>query len=102
MQPRANLDTRSVEELRQGATEIVRRVAQTRRPVAIQAEGQPPVVLLDLETYEHQLHLINLARLLLEGMEDVRAGRTRPLEEFLREFADAEEIPGRNLRSGSA
>jgi PHD/YefM family antitoxin component YafN of YafNO toxin-antitoxin module len=97
-----NLITHSVKDLQNDAAALVKQVGETKQPIRIKANGQPPVVVLDESTYDYYIHLINLGQLLNEGMEDVRLGRTRPLEEFLREFEDANKIPrGRKRRSSA-
>lgn len=100
MPNKPEMETRTVEELREDAAALVKRVATTKQPVRIAAEGLPPVVLLDEDTYDWYIHLINLGKMLNEGMEDIRQGRTIPLEDFLREFPDAKKVPGRSVRRG--
>jgi PHD/YefM family antitoxin component YafN of YafNO toxin-antitoxin module len=102
MPNKPNLVTHSVKELQSDAAALVKQVGETKQPIRVKANGQPPVVVLDEDTYDYYIHLINLGRLLNEGMEDVRLGRTRPLEEFLREFEDANKIPRRGKRQSSA
>jgi prevent-host-death family protein len=94
MPNKPNMETRSIADLQNDAAALVKQVGKTKQPIRIKAKGQPPVVLLDEDTYDSYIHLINLNRLINEGMEDVRAGRTRPLEKFLREFAHAKKIQG--------
>jgi prevent-host-death family protein len=93
MPNKPEMETHSVKDLQNDAAALVKQVGETKQPIRIKANGQPPVVVVDEDTYDYYIHLINLGRLLNEGMEDVRLGRTRPLEEFLREFEDARKIP---------
>ena len=87
-----NEDFRSVAEFEQDPREILRQVHRTGRPVVVTVKGRPDVVVLDAATFERRLKLVNLARLLAEAEADVRAGRTRPADEFLSEFGRADKI----------
>jgi PHD/YefM family antitoxin component YafN of YafNO toxin-antitoxin module len=93
MPTKPEMETRTVEELQRDAAALVRGVAETRQPVRIAADGQPPVVLLDEATYDWYIHLINLSRALNAGMADVREGRVQPLDEFFEELERAQDIP---------
>ena len=93
MPNKPNMETHSVADLQRDAAELVKQVAQSKQPVRVQAEGEPPVVLLDEATYDYYLHLINLTRLINEGEADVRAGRTRPMEEFIEELSRGNKAP---------
>src|SRR5437016_3535028 len=99
MPNKPKMETRSAKDLQADAAALVKQVGETRQPIRIKTNGHPPVVILDEETYDYYIHLINLGRLLNEGMEDIRLGRTIPLEEFLREFEDAKKIPRRSHTS---
>jgi PHD/YefM family antitoxin component YafN of YafNO toxin-antitoxin module len=101
MPTKPNMTTHSVKDLQVDAAALIKHVGETRQPIRIKANGHPPVVVLDEETYDHYIHLINLGKLLNEGLEDVRQGRTRPLEEFLREFEDAKKISRRHRPSSA-
>jgi prevent-host-death family protein len=78
----------SVEEFQAKASDLVKEVARTQDPIPVAVGGKPVAVLLDLETYHYHIHLINLARALFEAEADIRAGRTRPLDEVMNELLD--------------
>ena|SRR5947208_339998 len=101
MPNKPKMETLSAKDLQNDASALVKQVGDTKQPIRIKANGHPPVVILDEETYDHYIHLINLGRLLNQGMEHIRQGRTIPLEGFLREFEDAKKIPRRSNRSRS-
>lgn len=93
-------DFKSVEELCRGPEAIVDQVRRTDRPVVITAQGKPEVVMLKAAEYERLVHTLNLARLLAEGEASIRAGKTRPAEEFFEELLSeerrADKVPRRN------
>ena len=86
-------DFRSLAEFEEDPREIVKQVHRTGRPVVVTVKGKPDVIVLDAAAFEHRLKLVNLARLLAEAETDVRAGRTRPAEEFFSELSLEKEVP---------
>jgi prevent-host-death family protein len=79
-------DIRSVSELKRDTRKIFRHLHETGRPMVVTVKGKPDVVLLDAAVYERRLAEINLARLLAEGEEDIRAGRVRPAREAIKDI----------------
>ena len=85
-------DIRSVTELKRKTREILDQVRQTGRPVVLTVNGKADAVLMDARTFEKHLGASNMSRLLAPAEDDVRAGRTRPMRAFLREFKNARKI----------
>ena len=92
-------DIKTVDDLEKAPRALLEQVRRTNRPIVIAEAGKPTTVMLPAERYEWLVHLVNLSRLLNEGEEDIRAGRVRPLEEFIRELEDEGKLPRRNQRS---
>jgi prevent-host-death family protein len=86
-------DFKTVEELREAPQAILRQVQKTEHPVVVTMKGKPAAVILGVDQYEWMVHLINFASLIAEGEEDIRAGRTRPAEDFFK------ELLGKNRRA---
>jgi prevent-host-death family protein len=76
----------TLEDLGKNAAAILRQVHRLGRPVIVTVDGKPDVVIVDVAVYEKKMHLLTLARKLAEAQADVKAGRVRPLEEFLSEL----------------
>jgi hypothetical protein len=57
------------------------------------SEGKADAVLIDAKIFEKHLKASNL-KLLVQGEEDIAAGRTREMGQVLREFKHARKIPG--------
>lgn len=94
-------DFKTVEELRAAPEAILEQVKKNGQPVVITAHGKPAAVLLDVATFERMLRTLNLVRLIGPAEEDVLAGRTRPLDEFMSEFYCENNISsGDNQGSG--
>jgi prevent-host-death family protein len=89
-------DFKTAAELQQDPEAVLAHVKKTGRPVVITREGKPGAVMLPVAEFERLIHTINLARLLLEGQDDICAGRTRPLDEWMKEFERANKLPRRN------
>jgi prevent-host-death family protein len=85
-------DIRSVTELKRNTRQILSQARQTGRPVVLTVNGRADAVLLDAKTFEKHLSASNLARLVAPAEEDLRAGRTRPIRTFLRDFKRAHKI----------
>lgn len=92
MQLDPTMDVKTIAELATQAELIVQQVHQTGRPVLVTSEGQPNVVIVDAVLYDQYLATANLAELLRQGEEDIRAGRVRPIENFIAELDRGEEI----------
>jgi prevent-host-death family protein len=79
-------DFKTAEELAKQTKAILEQVRENERPIVITADGKPAAVLLPVAQYEWMVHLLNLSRMLNEAQAEVRAGKTRPAEEFFKEL----------------
>jgi len=73
-------DVRPVTYLKSRAAAMLSQINETRRPVIITQNGEPRAVLQDPESYERMRSAIGLMKLLAQGEEDVRSGRTSEQE----------------------
>jgi len=93
-------DFKTANELASQTHEILEQVRTTGQAVAITVDGKPAAVLLEASRYEWMLHILNLSRSLHEAEAEIRAGRTRPVEEFFDELLGgqnrAKKVSGRN------
>ena len=78
-------DIRPVTFLKNRAADLLAQVNETHRPVVITQNGEPRAVLQDRESYERMRRAIGMLKLLAQGEEDVRAGRTVPQREVFRQ-----------------
>lgn len=85
-------DVRTLAEFEAQPRRLLKQARETGRPVIITNKGKPDVVLMDAATFEKRVKLANLARLLAEAEEDVRAGRTVPAREFFAERRRAKKV----------
>lgn len=76
-----NEDIRPVTYLKSRAADLLAQVNETHRPVIITQNGEARAVLQDPESYEKMRAAIGLLKLMAQGEEDVRNGRTSEQEE---------------------
>src|SRR6266567_4003836 len=93
---------RTAAELGEDPEGVLKRLRKTGRPVNITLNGKPAAVILDVATFERMVRALNLARLIGPAEEDMIAGRTQPLDEFMKEFERANKIPRANSRPSKA
>ena len=79
-------DILPVSELKKNTRRILEQVRRTQRPVILTVNGKASSVLIDVESYEKQMKALNLSGLLLEAEKNIREGKIRPVDAFLREF----------------
>jgi prevent-host-death family protein len=76
-------DFKTVAELVNDPDGLLDQLKKTGRPINITRDGKPTAVILDVETFERLIQAINLAKFIGPAEEDVLAGRTKPLKEFI-------------------
>jgi len=85
-------DILPVSELKKNMRRVLEQVRRTQRPVILTVNGKASSVLIDVDTYEKQMKALNLSGLLLEAEENVREGKIRPADAFLREFKRDQDL----------
>lgn len=56
--------------------EVERRCAEEKGPVFVTKNGYGRLVVMDIDYYERTMQKVYEAKLIMEGLEDVKAGRT--------------------------
>ncbi len=69
-------DIQPVTYLKSHAADLLQQVNDTRRPVVITQNGHARAVLQDPRSFEEMREAIALLKLMVQGEEDIRAGRT--------------------------
>ncbi|MHC5036764.1 MAG: type II toxin-antitoxin system Phd/YefM family antitoxin [Planctomycetota bacterium] len=70
-------DIRPITYLKTRASDLLRQVNETRRPVVITQNGEPKAVLQDTQSYESMRNALGLLKLIAQGEEDIRKGNVR-------------------------
>lgn len=78
-----------ISDLRQNASDIIKRVASSREPVFITQRGRAAAVMVSMQEYEQAQHENEILRLLARGEKEIEAGIGYELDEVLRK---ADEI----------
>lgn len=77
---------KSSADLRNNYNEISSLCHQFGEPVFITKNGKGDLAVLSIEAYEQLLGRYELYSLLQEGMDDIKAGNTRPFSEAIAEI----------------
>ena len=82
-------DIKPVTYLKSRASDLLKQINETHRPVVITQNGEPRAVLQDPESYENMRNAIGLLKLISLGEKDIKDGKTKSREEV---FANIENI----------
>ncbi len=74
-----------ITDLRQDASGVIKRAADTQHPVFITQRGRAAAVLLSAKAYERTQHELELLRLLARGEAEIEAGDGHSLADVLAE-----------------
>ncbi len=74
-------DIRPVTYLKSRAADLLAQLNETHRPVIITQNGEPRAVIQDPQSYERMKTAIGLMKLLVQGEEDLRLGKTYDQDE---------------------
>ncbi|MCB1151175.1 type II toxin-antitoxin system Phd/YefM family antitoxin [bacterium] len=85
------IDIRPVTHLKTKASDLLKQVNDTQRPVIITQNGEPRAVLQDAKSYEDMRYALGLMKLISQGEENVRKGEVRSQDEVFARIADAIE-----------
>ena len=83
---------RSSADLRNNYNEISTFCHDYAEPVFITKNGKGDLAVMSIETYEALTARFDLYAKLQEGLDDVAAGRTRPLDEFMQELQNRRSL----------
>jgi len=88
-------DIRSVTYLKNCAADLLAQINETQRAVVITQNGIARGVLQDPASYERMRQAVGMLKLLAQGEEDVRAGRTVPQDQLFSQLRKRLETRGR-------
>ncbi len=79
-------DIKPISYLKSHAADILRQINETHRPMVITQNGEPKAVLQDADSYDNMRNAIGLLKLISQGEEDIRQGRSRDQEEVFKDM----------------
>lgn len=74
-------DIKPITYLKSKAPDLLKQINETHRPVVITQNGEPRAVLQDPESYENMRNAIGILKLISQGEQDVKDGKSKPQEE---------------------
>lgn len=77
-------DIKSVTYLKSKAADLLKKINETHRPVIITQNGEPKAVLQDPQSFENMRNAIGILKLIAQGEEQIRAGKSKPQEEVFK------------------
>jgi prevent-host-death family protein len=89
-------DIQSLTTFRRQSGNFMKQLKKSKRPVVLTVNGKAAAVVQDAAAYQRLLDLAAMAdeeEGIRQGLEDVKAGRTRPAREFFAEFEAKHGIP---------
>lgn len=79
-------DIKPVSYLKSHAADMLNQINETRRPVVITQNGEPRAVLQDPDSYDRMRSAIGILKLIAQGEEDVKHGRTKAQEDVFKDI----------------
>lgn len=83
---RYSSQVKPISYLKANAAEVLVDLAERREPMVITQNGEAKAVLQDLASYEETQETLALLKLIALGRQDVKAGRTLPIQEVRKQF----------------
>ncbi len=74
-----------ISDLRQNASDVVKNVLSSRKPVFITQRGRASAVMVSMEVYESTQHELDILHLLARGEKEIAAGTGYKLNDVLKE-----------------
>lgn len=82
-------DIKPISYLKSHAAAILKQINETHRPIVITQNGEPRAVVQDPDSYDNMRNAIGILKLISQGEEDIRQGKSRGQEEV---FNDIESL----------
>jgi prevent-host-death family protein len=82
-------DIKPITYLKSRAADLLKQINETHRPVIITQNGEPRAVLQDPRSYENMRNAIGVLKLISQGEEEIRAGKSKSQQEV---FENIENI----------
>ena len=89
-------DIHSLTDFKRRTGEFVEQMKQTGHPLVLTVNGKAELVVQDAASYQELLDLKDRAETIegvRKGLEAMKAGRTRPIEEVFAEIEREHEVP---------
>jgi prevent-host-death family protein len=81
-------DIKPVTYLKSKAADLLKQINETHRPVIITQNGEPRAVLQDPKSYENMRNAIGLLKLISQGEDEIRKGRSKSQQDVFEDIGD--------------
>jgi prevent-host-death family protein len=82
-------DIQSLTTFRRRSGDFLKHLKKSKRPIVLTVKGKAAAIVQDAEAYQRLLDIAAMADAnegIRQGLEDLKKGKGRPVEEFFREF----------------
>jgi prevent-host-death family protein len=79
-------DIKPVTYLKSRAADLLKQINETHRPVIITQNGEPKAILQDPKSYEDMRNAIGILKLVAQGEEEIREGKTKSQQEVFKDI----------------
>jgi prevent-host-death family protein len=88
-------DIKPVTYLKARASDLLKQINETHRPVIITQNGEPKAILQDPKSYEDMRNAIGILKLISQGEQEIREGKAKSQQ---RVFSDMEHLLKEKLK----
>jgi len=89
-------DIQSLTTFRRRSGDFIKQLRKSKRPVVLTVKGKAAAIVQDAEAYQRLLDIaarVDTEESILQGLEDVARGRTRPARDVFNEIRRKHDIP---------
>jgi prevent-host-death family protein len=90
-------DIQSLTTFRRRSGDFLKHLKRSKRPIVLTVKGKAAAIVQDAEAYQRLLDIAAMADAnegIRQGLEDLKKGKSRPVEEFFKEFEAKHGISG--------
>lgn len=90
-------DIQSLTTFRRRSGDFLKHLKRSKRPIVLTVKGKAAAIVQDAEAYQRLLDIAAMADAnegIRQGLEDLKKGNSRPVEEFFKEFESKHGISG--------
>lgn len=94
-------DIHSLSDFKRNSARFVRRIKKSGHPLVLTVNGKAKIVVQDADSYQKLLEAVDRAEAveaIREGLEDMKAGRVIPVEQFFRQMERKHKILRKNRK----
>ncbi len=79
-------DIKPITYLKSRASDLLKQINETHRPVIITQNGEPRAILQDPKSYEDMRNAIGILKLVSQGEQEIREGKSKSQQEVFKDI----------------